>query len=321
MAVTTTEDEHGFRQQEQIKLSSNNKDDYFDPVANFLIALKAPETKRQYPKRLEVFLNFLKIDGSFEDKSFAFYQQALENPRWLSAQLVKFLQYQKERVAKGEIVESTISNYFKAIRLFCEMNEIQINCKIIKKGLPSGRHSSQDRAPTVDEIKKLLEFPDRRIKTIVLLMVSSGIRVGAFDYLKLKHIIPIYNDENNNQIIAAKIVVYPGDKEEYFSFITPEAYNAIKEWIDYREACGESITGNSLVMRDIWQVDDAEGAVHPKPLNSFAITRLLKRAWQAQKIRPKLQQGEKRHEFKTAHGFRKYFKTQAEQARIPSIKI
>ena len=31
--------------------------------------------------------------------------------------------------------------------------------------------------------------------------------------------------------------------------------------------------------------------------------------------------GEKRHEFKTAHGFRKYFKTQAEQARIPSIKI
>ena len=39
------------------------------------------------------------------------------------------------------------------------------------------------------------------------------------------------------------------------------------------------------------------------------------------KIRPKLQQGEKRHEFKTAHGFRKYFKTQAEQARIPSIKV
>jgi hypothetical protein len=47
----------------------------------------------------------------------------------------------------------------------------------------------------------------------------------------------------------------------------------------------------------------------------------LNRAWQAQKIRPKLQEGEKRHEFKTAHGFRKYFKTQTEQARIPSIKI
>jgi len=55
-----------------------------------------------------------------------------------------------------------------------------------------------------------------------LLRVSSGIRVGAFDYLKLKNIIPLY-DEQSKQIIAAKIIVYPGDKEEYFSFITPKA--------------------------------------------------------------------------------------------------
>ncbi len=91
--------------------------------------------------------------------------------------------------------------------------------------------------------------------------------------------------------------------------------------MDYRSACGEKITKESLVMRDIWQNGDVEGAANPKPLNSAAITRLLNRAWQAQKIRPQLQKGEKRHEFKTAHGFRKYFKTQAEQARIPSIKI
>ena len=74
-------------------------------------------------------------------------------------------------------------------------------------------------------------------------------------------------------------------------------------------------------MRDIWQTDDLEGISNPKPLNSFAITRLLNRAWQVQKIRPSLPKGVKRHEFKTAHGFRKYHKTQMEQARVPSIKI
>ena len=119
--------------------------------------------------------------------------------------------------------------------------------------MPSGRHVAQDRAPTIEEIKKLLEFPDRRIKTIVLLMVSSGIRVGAFDYLKWKHITPIYDDKHHNKFIAAKIIVYGGDKEEYFSFITPEAYKEVISWMDFRESSGEKITGESWIIRDIWQ--------------------------------------------------------------------
>ncbi len=92
------------------------------------------------------------------------------------------------------------------------MNDKKVKWKIIKKGLPSDRHFP-DRTPTIEEIKKLLEFPDRMIKPIVLLMASSGIYVGVFNYLKWKHIIPIY-DEQYKQIIAAKIIIYTGDMEE-----------------------------------------------------------------------------------------------------------
>jgi hypothetical protein len=98
-----------------------------NPITNFLIALKAPETKRQYPKRLEVFLDFLGYQGKFEDKVKIFYQNAVTDSKWLSCKLVEFIQYQKERVQRNEIVESTISNYFKAIKLFCVMNDISIN--------------------------------------------------------------------------------------------------------------------------------------------------------------------------------------------------
>ncbi len=304
------------------ELSSHGRmDDH--PLSLFLSLLGSPESKRQYPQRLQVFFNFLKLDGDIKEQSIAFVKQyKQQDGENLEKQLIMFAGYQKERVIKKEISPSTVPNYFKAIKLFCESNRMgrNVSWKVVSKSMPKAFSAADDRAPTLEEIQKLLEFPDRRIRPLVLTLVSSGIRIGAFETLKWKHIAPIYQ-KNSDEIIAAKILVYPGDREQYISFLTPECYNSLKEWMDYRSLCGETITKDSFVMRDTWQNDDTEGAANPIPLTSFAITRLLNRAWQAQKIRSKLPKGERRHEFKTAHGFRKYFKTQAEQARIPSIKI
>jgi len=295
-----------------------------NPVLNFFFALKAPESKRQYPKRFEKFLDYLKLAGTFEDKALLFYKKAIENPQWLTNKLVEFAQYQKQRAQKGEISESTIPNYFKAIKLFCVMNDIIINWQKLNKGIPRGKSAAEDRAPTIDEIQKLLEYPDRRIRPIVLIMISSGIRVGAFEYLRWKHIIPIKDDKEN--IIAAKMTIYPGDKEEYFTFITSEAFAAVKEWMDFRESFGEKINRDSWIMRDIWQTTNVKYgakwglATMPKQLQSSAIKRLIDRALWEQGLRHTLKNGERRHEFKTVHGFRKFFKTHCEQV-MKSINV
>ena len=153
---------------------------------------------------------------------------------------MRFIEFHKIKVIRGEKVAGTVINYYRAFKLFCEMNDFQLSWKKISKGLPKARKSSNDRAPTLDEIKKLIEYPDRRIRPIIFVMCSSGIRLGAWDYLKWKDVVPIHDEEN--EIIAAKLVVYRGEPEEYYSFITPEAYNAVKEWMNFRISYGEVIT-------------------------------------------------------------------------------
>jgi hypothetical protein len=40
-----------------------------DPITTFMFALKAAETRRQWPKRLKMFFNFLTLQGSLADQS------------------------------------------------------------------------------------------------------------------------------------------------------------------------------------------------------------------------------------------------------------
>ena len=47
-----------------------------DPISVFLYALKAPETRRQYPRRLKVFLDYLKLEGTLEQQAKGFLSKA-----------------------------------------------------------------------------------------------------------------------------------------------------------------------------------------------------------------------------------------------------
>jgi hypothetical protein len=153
-------------------------------------------------------------------------------------------------------------------------------------------------------------------------MVASAVRIGAWDYLKWKHITPV-SREGTNEVIAAKLVVYAGDSDEYYAFITPEAYYSLKGWMDFRTDYGEIITGESWVMSDLWQTTNIKYgaklglATCPKKLKSSGIKRILERALWEQGLRQPLSKGMRRHEWKAAHGFRKYYKSHAEQTMRP----
>jgi hypothetical protein len=83
-----------------------------NPYNRFLYALKATESKRQYPRRLEVFLNFMNVAGStLEERLYNFHQATKSNTEWLQDSLIEFILFQKERVNRGEIVASIFKVY------------------------------------------------------------------------------------------------------------------------------------------------------------------------------------------------------------------
>jgi integrase len=300
-----------------------------DPFSIFLLAIRSPVTREMYLQRIGYFFDFLgilKTDESgctisMEQRFGKFLAKAKEDNNWLKNSIVKYLQGHRLRVECKEITGSTLRNYIKPIKLFCEQMDIEIPWRKIIRGMPRGRRYANDRAPTLEEIQKITDYPDRRIKPIVYLMASSGIRLGAFDYLKWGDIEPITKDDN---CIAAKIRVYAEDEEECYSFTTEEAYESLREWINYRKESGEEVTKDSWLMRNLRDVTTPRGkgvVTIPKKLKSSGVKRLIERALWAQGLRNKLPSGRRRHEFQADHGFRKWFKTRCEIGGMKSINV
>jgi hypothetical protein len=248
--------------------------------------------QKTIPKKVKAFFDYIGLPGkNLEEQGQVFLDKARENQQWAEENILLFLDFQKQRVLRKELAAGTLKNLCLAIKTFYDAHDDllpSLNWKRLSRALPRAKSSSNDRAPTIEEIRKLVEYPDRRIKPIVYTMCSSGIRLGAWDYLRWKHVFPIMpnNEKDGEVVVAAKLLVYAGEPEEYYTFITPEAYNALKDWMDFRVSYGEKITGESWVMRNIWRTVDVvkrmgeeekeKGgrfglATHPKKLPSNSI--------------------------------------------------
>jgi integrase len=163
-----------------------------------------------------------------------------------------------------------------------------------------------DRAYTHDEIKQMLDVSESRLRICILLMSSSGIRVGAIPTLLVGHLTKI------PQYSLYKIKVYAGNKKSrYYTFCTPECAKEIDKYLDYRKRSGEHITDKSPLLRQQFDSNDVFQAANMiKPVNRHTIKRQIWSNLYRSGLRTQItaDQGTKR-DVSMCHGYRKFFNT------------
>lgn len=281
----------------------------------FRSAIRSPATRDPYERRLAYFLGCVGMDSE------SFVKRAKRKPAWAEKAVLNFISFEKQRVEGREIAPGTVTNGLKAARLLLEMNDVSLNWKKIRRTLPRSRRYALDRIPTMEEVRAIVSGAEVRGKALTLTFLTSGIREGAIESLKIRDVTPILKD---GEVVAGRMLIYLGYEEQYVTFITPEAYKAQQDYIEYRRRSGENVTANSPLFRD--KFDPIENIqfrrIHnthvqnPKPLNGPAIRRYYNDLFYTLGFRtgPK-----RRHEF-SVHGFRKWFKTKAEQV-MKSINV
>jgi hypothetical protein len=72
-----------------------------DPMTNFMYALKAKESKRQYPRRFKMFLD-LDLDGAttINEQAKILLRNTENDPKWTEQKLMEFISFQLQRVTE-----------------------------------------------------------------------------------------------------------------------------------------------------------------------------------------------------------------------------
>lgn len=288
----------------------NDLDVQCESIKQFLKGFHSEATKESYARKLSQFLQICSM------KPDEFLAEAQNNPKRVQRLMIDFVEERRDKVSG-----STINQSMASLKHFFEMNDAEdfISWKKITKIMPRVRKTGSDRAPTIQEIRSMLGVADTRIKCIILVCASSGMRVGGFEGMRWGDLMPMYAKKDDTTIVAARLIVYRDTAEEYVTFVSPECYDTLLKYKAMRENIGEQISDSSPLLRDSWDTnlyrkDKRKDPRVPAPLASKTISNMMGKFLKKINMRNKNQHIRSAgHEFKQVHGFRKYFKTNAER--------
>jgi integrase len=275
----------------------------------FIEGLKSPVTKAAYTYALEKYMKFLGIQNPDD---LLVHQ---DNPRIIQDQIIDFLILLKN--PPHSLRYPTRSQYVSAIITFYDLNEVILNRKKIYRYLGEEERAIENRGYNTEEIRKMLEVSDEKVRAILLLLASTGMRIRALVDLTVQDL------QEVPEFKLYKVTVYSDSKERYFTFTTPEAAQAITIYLEYRKRYGEKLTSGSPVFRDQFDRNDPASVHNVRPMKLRTIERLISRSLEKSGIRTveritefNSEKGKIRKNVRLTAGFRKFFDTQLIYAKV-----
>jgi hypothetical protein len=119
----------------------------------------------------------------------------------------------------------------------------------------SSEIQEEDRAPTKEELKRLLNHGTARDRTVIFCDSSSGLRAGTLFSLKKSDLDTDYPDVARLTVQRKRGRKFTSKRRGtsgrlFCTFITPEAKTALLQYFEEREAAGEVLTDESPLIGD-----------------------------------------------------------------------
>ena len=149
--------------------------------------------------------------------------QYLEEDRDHADDLTDFIAEHRDAAGKSKAA------WKAGVTCWFEANKIYIHPQESRRIRVNARARTQDRIPTRDEMRAIMEHSDIQTRALILLLSSSGMRAGEAVQLKWSDI------DLNRGMIRVRAETTKG-KVPRITFISLEAMELLREWEDYQPA-------------------------------------------------------------------------------------
>lgn len=162
-----------------------------------------------------------------------------------------------------------------------------------------------DRAPTPEELTRILNLADIREKVIVSLLALGGFRIGTLTKLQYRHVRKDLEKGTAPVHVHVEAEITKGKYHEYDTFIGSEAVEYLKAYLETRKKGTRKLPPETLV--DETPLIRAEHAKEVRAITPGNVHRLVHNLYIKTGL---IQKGKKRRYELRAHSIRKYFRTQ-----------